>query len=103
VRGEAQLLSPFGTWGDAEDDLDISPWIRGFTLPAGGTETLDFTVSAPAGARPDGQWWALARVAAFGQVTYTAAVSLTTRRPEEGAPPPRIRARRSSRERVPPG
>jgi hypothetical protein len=76
VRGEAQLLSPFGTWGDAEDDLAAGPWIQGFALPAGGTGTLDFTVSAPPGARAGGRWWALARVAAFGQVAYTASVTL---------------------------
>jgi hypothetical protein len=76
VRGEAQLLSPFGTWGAAEADLAVGPWIQGFTVPAGGTETLHFTAVAPAGARPGGQWWALARVVAFGQVAYTAAVSL---------------------------
>jgi hypothetical protein len=45
-------------------------------VPAGGAGTLDFTVAAPAGARPGGRWWALARVTSFGRVIYTAAVSL---------------------------
>jgi len=77
MRGEAQLLSPFGTWGDVDDDLAAGPWIQGFALPAGGAETLDFTVTARPGARPGRQWWALARVAAFGQVAYTATVLLS--------------------------
>jgi alpha-mannosidase len=76
VRGEAELLSPFGTWGTPDDDLSVGPRTRGFSLPAGGTGTLDFTVAAPAGARPGGRWWALARVTSFGRVIYTAAVSL---------------------------
>jgi alpha-mannosidase len=76
VHGEAQLLSPFGTWGGAGDDLEAGPWIQGFMLPAGGTGNVGFTVTAPAGARIGGQWWALARVAAFGQVAYSPAVSL---------------------------
>ena len=79
VRGEAQLLSPYGTWGDPDDELSVGPPIRGFELAAGETGTLTFTVSAPAGARGGGQWWALARVACFGQVAYTAAVPLTCR------------------------
>ncbi|PZG01061.1 glycoside hydrolase family 38 C-terminal domain-containing protein [Micromonospora endophytica] len=78
VRGEAQLLSPYGTWGEPDDELSTGPWIQGFVLPAGGTGTVDFTVRTPAGARPGGQWWALARITSFGQVQYTATVSLTT-------------------------
>ncbi|PZG02103.1 glycoside hydrolase family 38 C-terminal domain-containing protein [Micromonospora deserti] len=77
VRGEAQLLSPYGTWGEPDDDLSIVPWTQGFVLPAGSTGTLDFTVSAPACARSEGRWWALARITSFGQVGYTEAVSLT--------------------------
>jgi alpha-mannosidase len=76
LRGEAQLLSPFGTWGDTIDDLDIQPWIRGYDLPPGATTTHAFTVTASTTARPGAQWWALARVTALGQVIYTAAVPL---------------------------
>ncbi|TDB76962.1 hypothetical protein E1165_05045 [Micromonospora sp. KC723] len=77
VRGEAELLSPYGTWGGPDDDLSTVPWTQGFELPSGGSGTLDFTVRAPAGARPGGQWWALARITSFGQVCYTPAVLLT--------------------------
>jgi len=78
VRGEAELLSPYGTWGAPDDDLLVSPRTREFALPAGATGTLGFTVTAPAGARPGGRWWALARVTSFGRVLYTATVSLGT-------------------------
>ncbi|GIE77120.1 alpha-mannosidase [Actinoplanes philippinensis] len=78
LRGEAQLLSPYGTWGDTPDDLDVQPWIQGWDLPAGAATTLSFTVRAAADARPGAHWWALARVTALGHVTYTAAVALTT-------------------------
>ena len=76
VRGEAQLLSPYGTWGEPDDDLAVGPSIHGFTLPPGATRTITFVVRAPAGARTGGEWWALARITGFGQVLYTAAVSL---------------------------
>ncbi|MEU4161571.1 glycoside hydrolase family 38 C-terminal domain-containing protein [Actinoplanes sp. NPDC026670] len=78
LRGEAQLLSPFGTWGDTIDDLAVQPWIRGYDLPPGAATTLTFTVRAAPSARPNAQWWALARVTALGHVTYTAAVPLAT-------------------------
>jgi alpha-mannosidase len=78
LRGEAQVLSPFGTWGDTADDLAVQPWIQGYDLPAGATTTLPFTVRASPAARPGAHWWALARVTALGAVTYTAAVPLAT-------------------------
>ena len=77
VRGEAQLLSPYGTWGEPGDDLSVDPPIQGFDVPAGETGTLTFTVCAPPRARTGGEWWALARVVCFGQVSYTASVPLT--------------------------
>ncbi|MEV6344026.1 glycoside hydrolase family 38 C-terminal domain-containing protein [Actinoplanes sp. NPDC051851] len=76
VRGEAQLLTPFGTWGDTSDDLSAGPWIQGYALPPGESTTLEFTVTAPAHARPGARWWALARLAALGNVTYTATIPL---------------------------
>ena len=77
LRGEAQLLSPYGTWGEPGDDLAVTPWTRGFALPAGASSELTFTVTAPPGARTGGRWWALARITYFGHVSYTAPVSLT--------------------------
>jgi hypothetical protein len=79
VRGEAQLITPYGTWGDPGDELAVSAPIQGFAVPAGETGTLTFTVSASAGARAGGAWWALARVACFGEVSYTATVPLVCR------------------------
>jgi len=85
VRGEAQLITPYGTWGDPGDELTVSAPIQGFAVPAGETGTLTFTVSASTGARTGAEWWALARVACFGQVSYTASVPLVCRPAE----PPR--------------
>lgn len=76
VRGEAQLITPYGTWGGPDDELSVDAPIQGFAVPAAATGTLSFPVSAAAGARPGAAWWALARVACFGQVAYTAAVLL---------------------------
>jgi len=76
LRGEAQLLSPFGTWGEPGDDIAVTPWTQAFTVPASATSDLTFTVTAPPGARTGGRWWALARITCFGTVAYTAPVSL---------------------------
>ena len=78
LRGEAQLLSPYGTWGEPGDDLAVTPWTQGFALPASATRELTFTVTAPPAARAGGRWWALARITCFGAVAYTAAVSLVS-------------------------
>ena len=86
VRGEAQLITPYGTWGDPGDELAVGAPIQGFAVPAGETGTLTFTVSASTGARTGGAWWALARVACFGQVSYTASVPLVSRPVEPPQP-----------------
>src|SRR6266487_177024 len=46
IRGESQLMSPFGTWHAAR------PWTQGFTAGPGETIRLGYTVALPAGARP---------------------------------------------------
>ena len=79
VRGEAQLITPYGTWGDPGDELAVGAPIQGFAVPAGETGTVSFTVSASASARAGAEWWALARIACFGEVSYTAAVPLVCR------------------------
>jgi hypothetical protein len=74
IRGEAQLVSPFGTW-DA-----ISPWTRGFTIEPGAAVTVRYDVVAPAAgvlARPGAQWWALVKVCYFGRVRYTGAIRVS--------------------------
>jgi alpha-mannosidase len=73
LRGESQLVSPFGSWQEAV------PWTRGFAADPGETVLLDYTVALPATARPGSHWWALAKVMYFGRVRYTepAAVRVT--------------------------
>jgi hypothetical protein len=69
VHGEAQLISPFGTW-----EL-LGPWTQGFSLAPGAGTVLRFAVRAPATARP-GRWWALVKVMYYGRVRYTEATSV---------------------------
>jgi hypothetical protein len=71
VRGEAQLVSPFGSWSQ------IRPWTRGFTAEPDRDVTLSFTVTAPAAARPGQHWWALVKVMYFGRVRYSEPVAVT--------------------------
>jgi len=65
IRGEAQLMSPWGSWPAAQ------PWTRAFTAGPGETVHLDYAVTLPASARPGSHWWALAKVMYFGRVQYT--------------------------------
>ena len=65
IRGESQLVSPFGSWAQAR------PWTCGFTADPGQTVVLGYAVTVPAGARPGTHWWALAKVMYFGRVQYT--------------------------------
>jgi len=68
LHGEAQLVSPFGTW------QLLGPWTRGFGAAPQESVTLRFTVSVPVTERPGSQWWALVKVMYFGRVRYTEAV-----------------------------
>jgi len=69
VRGEAQLVSPAGSWGSAR------PWTRGFDIGPGQTATLRYAVTAAAAARPGQAWWVLVKVMYFGRVRYTEAIA----------------------------
>ena len=71
LRGEAQLLSPYGSWRQA------GPWTTGFALDAGAEQTLRFNVTAPATARPGERWWAIVKVMAFGRLHYAEAAEVT--------------------------
>ncbi len=71
IRGEAQLISPYGSW------RQVRPWTTGFAVPAGGGTALRFKVTAPGTARPGEQWWALVKVMYFGRLVYTEAVDVT--------------------------
>jgi hypothetical protein len=64
IRGEAQLVSPFGSWAQTR------PWTQGFTAEPSGEVTLAFGVAVPATARPGQHWWALVKVMYFGRARY---------------------------------
>jgi alpha-mannosidase len=74
ITGEAQLTSPFGTWGPGSDVL-TGPWACGFEAAPGETVRLPFDVRAAAVARP-GAWWAIVKVAYFGRLHYTRTVGV---------------------------
>ncbi|GAA2313150.1 NEW3 domain-containing protein [Nonomuraea roseoviolacea subsp. roseoviolacea] len=69
IRGELQLVSPWGTW-----DLVAEP-VRGFALAAGESAVAEFEVSAPRDAAPASSW-ALAKVMWFGRCQYAPTVEL---------------------------
>jgi hypothetical protein len=71
LRGEAQLVSPFGTW-DA-----LTPWTSGFAAAPGEGATVRYQVAIPATARPGAQWWAVVKVMYFGRARYTPAIPIT--------------------------
>ena len=68
LRGEAQVVSPFGTW------RMLSPATQGFSIAPGAPTVLRFGVTAPATARPGTRWWALVKVMYYGRVRYTQAI-----------------------------
>lgn len=70
LRGEAQLLSPFGTW------QLLGPSAQGFTAAPQSPAVLRFGVAVPATARPGARWWALVKVMYYGRVRYTEAIDL---------------------------
>ncbi len=71
IRGEAQLLTPYGSWHQTR------PWTRGFAVAAGQAETLRFDVAVAPTARPGEQWWAVVKVMYFGRVAYTEPAEVT--------------------------
>jgi alpha-mannosidase len=68
LRGEAQLVSPFGAW------QMLSPPTQGFSIAPDTPTVLRFGLAAPATARPGTRWWALVKVMYYGRVRYTEAV-----------------------------
>ncbi|WBP90253.1 glycoside hydrolase family 38 N-terminal domain-containing protein [Kitasatospora cathayae] len=69
IRGELQLVSPWGTWEAIADP------VRGFAVPAGSSVTADFAIAAPEAMDP-GSYWALAKVMWFGRCQYAPTVAL---------------------------
>ncbi len=70
LHGEAQLVSPFGSWSA------LGPWTQGFSVAPGASTVLRFAADAPVTARR-AQWWALVKVMYYGRVRYTEAVPVT--------------------------
>jgi alpha-mannosidase len=71
LRGEAQLVSPFGSWEA------LAPWTSGFAAAPGAEATVRYRVAIPATARAGAQWWALVKVMYFGRPRYTQAIPVT--------------------------
>ncbi|MFA9445049.1 glycoside hydrolase family 38 C-terminal domain-containing protein [Egicoccus sp. AB-alg6-2] len=67
VRGEVQVVSPWGTWDE------LGPWTTGFAVAGGGRSTVRFTLTCPVGASGVTSW-ALVKVMYFGRVLYTRSV-----------------------------
>jgi hypothetical protein len=67
IHGEAQVISPYDTWGF------LHPWTQGFAIDPGEETVLEFTV-APAAGTPAGSWWALLKVMYFGRMLYTGSI-----------------------------
>jgi alpha-mannosidase len=76
VHGEAQLVSPFGSWEM------LSPPAQGFRATAGEPAVLRFGVAVPATARPGARWWALVKVMYFGRVRYSQAIPVSIEAPD---------------------
>jgi len=71
LRGEAQLVSPFGSWEPTW------PWSQAFRAEPGGTAAITFRIAVPAAARPGQQWWALVKVMYFGRLRYSEPAAVT--------------------------
>ncbi len=72
IAVEAHLISPWGTWEW------IAPAATSADLPAFGQVRLQFNVTPPH-STASGQWWALVRVAAAGELLYTPSVRVAVR------------------------
>ncbi len=74
IRGEAQLISPHGSWSAHRD------WATGFAAEPGRETELSFGVSVPRDARPGQRWWALVKVMYFGRLRYSEPIWITVTR-----------------------
>ncbi|GAA0986829.1 NEW3 domain-containing protein [Acrocarpospora macrocephala] len=72
IRGEAQVISPWGTW-----DL-AGPGVHPIAVAAGSRDRLTVDIDVPLGARP-GTWWLLVKCMWFGRVSYSPAVPMVIR------------------------
>jgi alpha-mannosidase len=77
LRGEAQLLSPFGSWEAVAPWDSVAPWIQSVRPGPGQTAQLEFPVRIPATAAPGWETWLLVKLMYFGRVRYSEAIRLT--------------------------
>jgi alpha-mannosidase len=70
LRGEAQLISPVGTWPAT------GPWTQAVEAAPGGEATARFTVTVPATAEAGWESWLLVKLMYFGRVRYSPAARL---------------------------
>jgi alpha-mannosidase len=70
LRGEAQLISPLGSW-DA-----VPRGSQAFTAGPGRSATIRFGVCIPRTARPGEHWWALVKLMYFGRLQYSDPVAI---------------------------
>jgi alpha-mannosidase len=70
LRGEAQLVSPVGTWPTS------GPWTQPVEAEPGGEATVRFTVTIPPTAEPGWESWLLVKLMYFGRVRYSPAARL---------------------------
>jgi hypothetical protein len=68
VRGEAQLISPYGSWAA------LYPWTRGFAISPGKEVTLRYHVRVPITSRRGTQWWTMVKLMYFGRLRYSSSV-----------------------------
>jgi alpha-mannosidase len=73
LHGEAQVISPFGTW-DA-----LGPAAQGFSVMPQATAAVRFALGLPPTARSGAHWWALVKVMYYGRVRYTPAIAVFVR------------------------
>jgi alpha-mannosidase len=69
--GEAQVLSPFGSWETVPD------WASAVRAEPGGSASLSFPVTIPATAPAGWETWLLVKLMYFGRVRYSQAIRLT--------------------------
>jgi hypothetical protein len=77
LRGEAQLLSPFGSWEAVAPWDSPAPWAQPVAAAPGEAGRLEFPVRIPATAAPGWETWLLVKLMYFGRVRYSEAIKLT--------------------------
>ena len=70
LRGEAQLVSPFGTWEI------LGPATQAVVLAPAQATRLRFQVTVPATVRPGSHWWALVKLMYYGRVWYSQSIPI---------------------------